>query len=88
MVESKILLVLVWSTPELTLLLIFSALQIVPWGFRRTLNYIKEKYDDPEIIITENGFPDDGKLEDTERVEYLAVSGLTNGSTHCVLIKF
>lgn len=55
--------------------------QVVPWGFRKSLNYLKEKYNNPEIIITENGYADDGKLEDTERVEYLAVSGTIHGGT-------
>lgn len=46
----------------------------MPWGFRKSLKYLKEKYNIPEIIITENGYADDGKLDDNERIEYLAVS--------------
>ena len=46
---------------------------------RKLLNWVKEHYNDPEIIITENGFAIDGEsdltgkdaLNDTQRVEYL-----------------
>ena len=40
---------------------------------RRLLNYIKEKYNDPEIIITENGVSEGGdshELDDYWRKEY------------------
>ncbi|XP_077234207.1 beta-glucosidase 44-like [Tasmannia lanceolata] len=30
-------------------------LYIVPWGMHKAVNYVKEKYDNPTIIITENG---------------------------------
>ncbi|EFJ32062.1 hypothetical protein SELMODRAFT_87259 [Selaginella moellendorffii] len=30
-------------------------LYIVPWGIRKIVNYIKERYNNPTIIITENG---------------------------------
>lgn len=30
-------------------------LHIVPWGIRKLMRYIKEKYGNPLIIITENG---------------------------------
>lgn len=51
--------------------------QVVPWGFRKSLNYLKKKYGNVEIIITENGYADDGRLEDTDRIEYLAVSSVS-----------
>ena len=28
----------------------------VPWGMRKMLVWLKEQYNNPEIIITENGF--------------------------------
>lgn len=34
-------------------------------------SWFKDQYDNPEIIITENGWSDDGELEDTGRIEYL-----------------
>ncbi|XP_037029322.1 myrosinase 1-like [Bradysia coprophila] len=43
----------------------------VPEGLRGMLNWIKNQYDNPEIIITENGWSDDGELEDTGRIAYL-----------------
>ncbi|XP_014242467.1 myrosinase 1 [Cimex lectularius] len=44
-----------------------------PHGFRTILNWIKEKYNNPEIIITENGYGDMGEtgLEDQKRIQYL-----------------
>ncbi len=49
---------------------------IVPWGCRKLLQWIDQRYDHPEIIITENGcaFPDgvaDGSVNDIERVDYI-----------------
>jgi len=45
----------------------------VPWGIRRLLNWVKEQYNDPDIIITENGFSESGdsnELNDYWRKEY------------------
>ncbi|MEM7104322.1 MAG: GH1 family beta-glucosidase [Bacteroidota bacterium] len=48
---------------------------IVPWGFRKLLEWIDERYDRPEIIITENGgaFDDkmiNGHVDDKPRLNY------------------
>ena len=51
----------------------------VPWSLSKTLLWIKENYNDPEIMVTENGFAVDGEdalqggsaLNDLGRVEYL-----------------
>lgn len=48
---------------------------MVPWGFRKSLNWIKERYGNPEIVVTENGYSDDGRLEDDGRVDSLKVTG-------------
>lgn len=50
---------------------------IVPWGCRKLLEWIDQRYDHPEIIITENGcaFEDKivaGKVEDPDRVKFYA----------------
>uniref|UniRef100_A0ACD5WL71 Uncharacterized protein n=1 Tax=Avena sativa TaxID=4498 RepID=A0ACD5WL71_AVESA len=53
-------------------------LLIVPWGIRKTINYIAKKYDNPIIYITENGMDDeddpsatiDQFLNDTKRVGF------------------
>uniref|UniRef100_A0A0D3CST2 thioglucosidase n=1 Tax=Brassica oleracea var. oleracea TaxID=109376 RepID=A0A0D3CST2_BRAOL len=53
-------------------------LYIVPWGIRKTLNYVSQKYNHPSIFITENGMDDedDGSasihdmLDDKRRVAY------------------
>ncbi|XP_022998813.1 beta-glucosidase 42 [Cucurbita maxima] len=53
-------------------------LYVVPWGLRKLLNYIKQKYKNPIIIITENGVDDEEDetcplhemLDDKMRVGY------------------
>ena len=47
-------------------------LVMVPWGFRNILNWIKTTYGNSEVLITANGFSDDGSigLDDTLRCEY------------------
>jgi beta-glucosidase/6-phospho-beta-glucosidase/beta-galactosidase len=47
-------------------------LRVVPWGFRKIVNWITKEYDRPPIYVTENGFADrdvDG-VQDTGRVNY------------------
>jgi len=39
------------------------------------LNWIAKEYNNPPIIITENGFSDRGELNDRDRVDYIIVSG-------------
>lgn len=48
-------------------------LQVIPWGFRKALNWLKDNYDNPPIIVTENGFSDDGELRDVKRVNFYTV---------------
>ncbi|CRL06340.1 CLUMA_CG019074, isoform A [Clunio marinus] len=43
----------------------------VPQGLQDLLVWIKDRYDNPEVMITENGWSDDGQLDDDDRVEYL-----------------
>ncbi|PNF23684.1 Myrosinase 1 [Cryptotermes secundus] len=45
--------------------------EVVPWGLRKILNWIKKEYKNVPVVITENGFSDDGKVNDTERTKYL-----------------
>ena len=48
-----------------------SWLNVVPFGIRRLLNFIKENYGQVPIYITENGVSDNnGTLEDDQRVYY------------------
>jgi Beta-glucosidase/6-phospho-beta-glucosidase/beta-galactosidase len=49
-------------------------MQVVPWGLRKLLGWIKKSYNDVPVIITENGFPDNGNINDIERTQYLVVS--------------
>jgi beta-glucosidase/6-phospho-beta-glucosidase/beta-galactosidase len=45
-------------------------LQVVPWGFRKLLNWVANEYNNPPVLITENGFSDHGELNDRDRVDY------------------
>lgn len=47
-------------------------LKISPFGFRKILNFIKEEYGNPPIIITENGISERGQvdLNDSQRSYY------------------
>lgn len=47
---------------------------IVPWGFRKLLNWVKKEYNNPLVIVTENGYGDNGGIDDKERVLILKVS--------------
>ncbi|VVC98810.1 unnamed protein product [Leptidea sinapis] len=48
-----------------------SWLKIVPWGFRKILNWVKQEYDNPLVIITENGVSLPPGLQDATRVSYI-----------------
>lgn len=43
----------------------------VPEGLRQLLNWIKTEYNNPEVMITENGFSDEGVLNDVGRQIYV-----------------
>lgn len=53
-------------------------LYVVPWGIRKTLNHIAQKYNNPPIYVTENGMDDEENdmctlhemLDDKLRVRY------------------
>uniref|UniRef100_H2YY83 beta-glucosidase n=1 Tax=Ciona savignyi TaxID=51511 RepID=H2YY83_CIOSA len=48
-------------------------LKDVPWGIRRLLSWIKKEYNDPPILITENGFSEEGnshELNDWWRTKF------------------
>jgi beta-glucosidase/6-phospho-beta-glucosidase/beta-galactosidase len=42
----------------------------VPTGFRGLMNWIKNEYQNPPLFITENGWSDEGEMEDYGRIEY------------------
>ncbi|GFG29766.1 hypothetical protein Cfor_03336, partial [Coptotermes formosanus] len=44
--------------------------RVVPWGFRKILRWVKKEYNNPPIFITESGYSDDGRLQDTGRIKY------------------
>nr|CAH7737833.1 unnamed protein product [Callosobruchus chinensis] len=46
-------------------------LKVTPAGARNVLKWVKDRYGDPEIIITENGFADSGQIHDSKRIQYL-----------------
>ncbi|XP_049765179.1 myrosinase 1-like [Schistocerca cancellata] len=45
-------------------------LRVVPWGFRKVLNWVSTEYAGYPIIVTENGYADYGELDDQERINY------------------
>ncbi|XP_004527161.1 myrosinase 1 [Ceratitis capitata] len=46
-------------------------LYCVPQGLEDILKWIRDNYNNVEVYITENGWSDDGALNDTDRVTYL-----------------
>lgn len=44
---------------------------VVPDGLRQQLIWLKNEYNNPPMIITENGYGDDGRLNDTDRIDYI-----------------
>ncbi|XP_066994557.2 myrosinase 1 [Anabrus simplex] len=49
---------------------ITSHVKVVPWGLRRMLQYVKKEFGNPEVIITENGYADNGQLNDAGRCNF------------------
>lgn len=45
----------------------------VPWGIRKVLNYIKDHYNNPPVIVTENGVAEinPAHTKDPERISWL-----------------
>jgi hypothetical protein len=52
--------------------------QVVPWGFRKLLVWIKDEYNNPEVSVTENGHADFGEINDTGRADYCKMSTTCN----------
>ncbi|KAJ8735897.1 hypothetical protein PYW07_007517 [Mythimna separata] len=48
-----------------------SWLRVVPWGFRKALNYVRLNYRNPKVLVTENGVSFEPGLRDTKRVNYI-----------------
>ncbi|XP_047004486.1 myrosinase 1-like [Schistocerca americana] len=42
----------------------------IPWGFRKTLNWVNQQYPGYPIFVLENGWPDSGEMEDQGRIDY------------------
>ena len=48
-----------------------SWLIVTPWTMRSIMNWVKDEYNNPPLLITENGMSDrNGSLEDDHRVYY------------------
>lgn len=58
-----------WHIPLIDLCLIH-AQQPVPFGMYKLLMWINKEYDNPPVIVTENGVSDKGDLDDRSRVDY------------------
>ncbi|KAH9642756.1 hypothetical protein HF086_010409 [Spodoptera exigua] len=46
-------------------------LKVIPWGFYKLLTQIRNDYNNPPVIITENGYSSYGGLDDDNRISYL-----------------
>uniref|UniRef100_A0A0A1XII3 Myrosinase 1 n=1 Tax=Zeugodacus cucurbitae TaxID=28588 RepID=A0A0A1XII3_ZEUCU len=46
-------------------------LTCVPQGLEDLLKWIRDKYNNIEVLLTETGWSDDGQLDDLERIDYL-----------------
>ncbi|CAG9770978.1 unnamed protein product [Ceutorhynchus assimilis] len=45
-----------------------------PWGFKNLLKWVHDHYNQPEIIVTENGWCNhESSLNDTDRIEYVGL---------------
>ena len=44
--------------------------QVVPFGMNKLLNWIRKEYNNPPVIVTENGVSDRGGTVDNQRVDY------------------
>ncbi|XP_065348184.1 myrosinase 1-like [Cloeon dipterum] len=46
-------------------------LRVVPWGFRKVLNWVSNEYNGVPIFVTENGYADSpDQIDDVDRVNY------------------
>ena len=80
---------LVLLTAEVTVFWLFIVCysQVVPWGFRKVLNWIANEYNNPPVLITENGFSDHGELNDRDRVDYHIVSNILYWKPYTVILQ-
>lgn len=44
---------------------------MTPWGFEKVLDKIRIDYDNPDVLITENGYSTRGGLIDNDRIKYI-----------------
>uniref|UniRef100_A0A2H1V873 SFRICE_008433 n=1 Tax=Spodoptera frugiperda TaxID=7108 RepID=A0A2H1V873_SPOFR len=42
----------------------------IPNGIRKALNWVKDNYNNPTVLITENGYGNYGGVDDPERIDY------------------
>ncbi|KAK3084655.1 hypothetical protein FSP39_017015 [Pinctada imbricata] len=45
-------------------------LRVNPWGLRRLLKWVKDRYGNPPVYVTENGVSDDGEIQDESRSRF------------------
>ena len=59
-------------------------LRVNPWGLRSLLRWVRDRYNNPPLYVTENGRPTEGdSLEDDTRIEYYTsyVNEMLKGNT-------
>jgi beta-glucosidase/6-phospho-beta-glucosidase/beta-galactosidase len=50
------------------------------------LNWIKKKYNNVPVFVTENGFPDGGDIVDIGRIKYIVVSSTATCHTGVLVV--
>ena len=48
-----------------------TGMRLEGYGIRKMLNYLRQKYNNPEVMITENGYNDCGTMKDEHRITYI-----------------
>jgi beta-glucosidase/6-phospho-beta-glucosidase/beta-galactosidase len=63
--------------------------QVVPWGFRKLLQWIRKEYNNPPVFVTENGVSDLTESNDTLRIHYYTVGIFvcTQLVPHCCSVR-
>jgi beta-glucosidase/6-phospho-beta-glucosidase/beta-galactosidase len=62
-------------------------LYVVPYGIRRVIKWVRDRYGDIPMYVTENGYSDSGTLDDEDRADYYRqyINQVLRGLTHTLV---